>query len=264
MGRPASVRRVSDRTGADPSLNNVMTKSDRGYTLIDVALDERRLDDDRDLVVRLMEYVRANFRRIVPGVPAGCEVDLLASGTAHNAGAIPLLGLYAPPEVAGDVPDPRGMIDAVSHWCAATPDAELRALAEATPAPTWAELQKLSVYPARSNDAGPGPKPSTAGGVEPLRHPGSTQVTAAMRARAEQVMRPDASSGTLIALATAMRDEGVDQATLYRLFAEYFVQTAPDDSLNDALGDALDVIWSGPWATGRHLFETELTDADIA
>jgi hypothetical protein len=87
--------------------------ADRAYTLIDFTLPSV-LSPDRDRIVRFIEYVRVNFDRIVNGLPPGCEVDLLASGHAHNAGFVPLLGLWAPPAVLDRVPDPLQMIHEVS------------------------------------------------------------------------------------------------------------------------------------------------------
>jgi len=65
-------------------------------------------------------------------------------------------------------------------------------------------------------------------------------------------------------LAKSLRDEGVDQITLYRLFTEYFVRAAADDPLYDSLLQTLDNIWGGPWAKGGDLFGKELTDEDVA
>src|SRR6476620_6620946 len=52
---------------------------ERGYMLVEVPV-ESRLWPDLDLIVRVVEYVRRNFRSIVPELPSECEVDLLAAG----------------------------------------------------------------------------------------------------------------------------------------------------------------------------------------
>jgi len=134
-GRPLS---------ADPSC----VMSDRGYTLIDFA-PPSDLWPDRDRVVRFMEYVRANFDNIVKGVPAGCEVDLFASGHAHKPGLVPLLGLWAPTALLDDVPHPDRMIDEVSAWCSGLSRAEVETIVASTLAPTWEELVRMRVHPAR-------------------------------------------------------------------------------------------------------------------
>jgi hypothetical protein len=125
--------------------------AERGYSLIDFT-PPPGLWPDRDRVVRFMEYVRANFDRIVTGVPAGCEVDLFASGHAHNAGLMPLLGLWAPDDVWELVPPPDRMIDEVSSWCAGLPPEGVESVVATTVAPTWDELVRVGVHPDRRRD----------------------------------------------------------------------------------------------------------------
>lgn len=111
-----------------------------GVTLIDVF--PQRLWSDQDLVVRFLGYVRTHFREIVPGVPSRCQVHLFAGRTAHNGTQLlPLLGLFIPPGSVEETPDSATMIELVESWMAALSDDEMRALAEATPGPTWDELQ---------------------------------------------------------------------------------------------------------------------------
>ncbi len=123
-------------------------RAECGYTLIDFSL-RPVLSGDRDRAVRFMEHVRANSQRIVPGVPAACELDLFVSGHAHNVGPMPLLGLFAPASVIDHVPDPDLMTNTVSTWCEALPEAEIQSIATITEAPGWEELQRLRVHPAR-------------------------------------------------------------------------------------------------------------------
>jgi hypothetical protein len=54
------------------------------------------------------------------------------------------------------------------------------------------------------------------------------------------------------------------QVAMYHLFAEFQRKIDGDDPCSDAILDNMDLIWGGGWAKGRALFETELTDADIA
>ena len=93
---------------------------------------------------------------------------------------------------------------------------------------------------------------------------GPRRVTEALRLRVDQLLREDPAGVRLSSLAESLRDEGVDQITLYRLFTEYFVRAAADDPLCDALMHTLDTIWGGPWAKGGDLFGKELTDEDVA
>ena len=134
-------------------MTSTRTQSHRGYTLIDFE-PPRWLCGDLDLMVRFMAHVRANFHRIVAGVPPECEADLFASGDAHNPGVIlPWLGLFAPGEVIDRLPHWGFMIEAVSDWCASLSEQEVRSIASATSAPTWDELQRLGVYPIRGPEA---------------------------------------------------------------------------------------------------------------
>lgn len=120
----------------------------RGYTLIDVSATTR-LWPDRDLIVRLLEYLRQNLRSIVPDLPEDSELDLIACETAYNPFPVALLVLYVPLRQIDQVPDPLHMIDRVQAWCDRHSDAELRALARATPAPSWTDLLSRKVFPLR-------------------------------------------------------------------------------------------------------------------
>jgi hypothetical protein len=125
----------------------------RSYTLIDFTWPSS-LDGDYDLVVRFTEYIRANFRTIVPGVPEACELDMLASGHAQNPGILPLLGLYSPPDVIERLPNWQVLIATVDRWCAALSDSDLQSILSRTNAPTWSELKELGTYPQRGAGGG--------------------------------------------------------------------------------------------------------------
>jgi len=120
----------------------------RSYTFLDFPIPES-FWLDWDIVVRLKEHVRQNFRSIVPEIPAACELDLMASGTSHNPGLLPLLGLYTPADWIERLPDSSATFDALCEWSKTKSEDELRTIALATDAPTWKELQRLRVYPRR-------------------------------------------------------------------------------------------------------------------
>lgn len=71
----------------------------RGYSLLMTPLDLHASCDD---LVRIYEHVRRNIDVIAPFLPATAEVDITASGTPHNIGDIPLLGLYLPNYACGN------------------------------------------------------------------------------------------------------------------------------------------------------------------
>jgi hypothetical protein len=89
-------------------------------------------------------------------------------------------------------------------------------------------------------------------------------VSESLRLRVDEALAEAPAGTTLPLLAKALRDEGVDQITLYRLFTDYYVSTAASDPRYDALMDTLTIIWGGPWAKGGGLFEKELRDEDLA
>ena len=120
----------------------------RKYTLIDFT-PPTGLWPDRDRVIRFMEYVRANLCRIVGELPMGYEVDVLASGHAHNPGVVPLLGLWVPTAMLNQVPDPFQMISQVSEWCSLLSTDDVETIVATTAAPTWEELVRFRVHPAR-------------------------------------------------------------------------------------------------------------------
>jgi hypothetical protein len=93
---------------------------------------------------------------------------------------------------------------------------------------------------------------------------GVAMVTDTMRARFEEGLTSSQPYELLNALARALKAEGVDQVTIYRLFAEYQQKTDGNDPRYDAIVDTMDLIWGGAWAKGGALFDKELTDADVA
>lgn len=88
-------------------------------------------------------------------------------------------------------------------------------------------------------------------------------VTDAMRTRFEQALADTQPQGALHSFAMSLKAEGVDQVTIYRLFAEYQAKTDGNDPLYDTIVDNMDLIWGGPWAKGGALFDKDLTSEDV-
>ena len=65
-------------------------------------------------------------------------------------------------------------------------------------------------------------------------------------------------------LARALKSEGMGQVSLYRRFVEFQVALDGADPLYEAVVDVLDLIWGGPRAKRRALYEHELSDEDLA
>ncbi len=84
------------------------------------------------------------------------------------------------------------------------------------------------------------------------------------RQRFELALTSPDPAAALNELAKALKAEGMGQAAMYRLFAEFQQTTDDDDPRYDAIVDNMDLIWGGGWAKGRALYDTELTGADIA
>jgi hypothetical protein len=66
-----------------------------------------------------------------------------------------------------------------------------------------------------------------------------------------------------VELARALRDEGMSQLELYRLFSTLQQRLEGDDPRYDAVVDTMDLIWSGAWAKGHGLFAQALTEDRI-
>ena len=80
--------------------------------------------------------------------------------------------------------------------------------------------------------------------------------------RLQAALRPDQPpppAATLVALAQALRDEGMTQAALYRLFQAEHARSDLDEPRLEALAETMDLIWGGGWAKGHALFEQELS-----
>ena len=67
-----------------------------------------------------------------------------------------------------------------------------------------------------------------------------------------------------LALAHALKAEGMGQAAMYRVFQQQLELLDGNDTGCDALADTMDLIWGGGWAKGRALFEQELSAERLA
>lgn len=82
--------------------------------------------------------------------------------------------------------------------------------------------------------------------------------------RLKAALAAEHPANSLLALARALKAEGFTQIALYELFVTALEAVDSHDPRYDALADTLDLIWGGPWAKGRELFETEISEAALA
>ena len=82
--------------------------------------------------------------------------------------------------------------------------------------------------------------------------------------RLEAALQSGSPAQAVTALAHALRDEGMGQAALYRLYLQAHQTHNDNDMLYDALADTMDLIWGGGWAKGHALFDQALTQARLA
>jgi hypothetical protein len=78
-----------------------------------------------------------------------------------------------------------------------------------------------------------------------------------------EALSSDDPSSAVFHLAHNLRDEGMGQVAMYRLFAEQQLRLSGNDPRYDAVVDTMDLIWGGPWARGGALFDEELTSERI-
>ena len=81
--------------------------------------------------------------------------------------------------------------------------------------------------------------------------------------RLAAALQSDVPAQAVAALAHALRDEGMGQAALYRLYLQAHQMHSDSDMLYDALADTMDLIWGGGWAKGRALFAQVLSMARL-
>ncbi len=84
------------------------------------------------------------------------------------------------------------------------------------------------------------------------------------RQRLTDAMGQPNPSAAVLELARRLREEGMDQVAMFRLFSEQQRQLSGDDPRYDAIVDTMDLIWGGPWAKGATLFDEELTNDRLA
>ena len=85
--------------------------------------------------------------------------------------------------------------------------------------------------------------------------------------RLQAALQSDSPAQAVLALARMLRDEGMPQVALYRLYLDalqrHNEKASDNDTLYDALGDTMDLIWGGGWAKGHALFDQALTQARL-
>ena len=81
--------------------------------------------------------------------------------------------------------------------------------------------------------------------------------------RFRAALETDDADAALYALAVELKDEGVGQTDLFMLFARFQDEIDGDNPKYDAVVDNMDLIVGGPWAKGRDLFETVMTNEDM-
>lgn len=83
------------------------------------------------------------------------------------------------------------------------------------------------------------------------------------RQRLDAALQRDDHNHAVYELAVQLRDEGTPRLEIYVVFEGAMAACEDDDPRCDSLVDALDGIWGGPWAKGRELYDTELTDEEV-
>lgn len=140
-----SGRLIAGRYPAEQS-SIARSMAPRGYTLLTTPLD---LHAPCDGLVRCYELVRRKIDLIASWLPEAAEVDILAGGTPHNKGKIPLLALHLQSsEEAGRSADDR-LQNAIDHWFASQAPEALDTMLEEIEFPTWTYLLSVGIYPDR-------------------------------------------------------------------------------------------------------------------
>jgi hypothetical protein len=83
------------------------------------------------------------------------------------------------------------------------------------------------------------------------------------RSRLADALSTSDPAAAVLALARLLRDEGMGQVALYRLFAEQQQRLWGKGPRYDAIVDTMDLIWGGPWAKGHALFDEEISSGRI-
>ncbi len=118
----------------------------RGYCILSTPLD---LHASCDELIRNYELVRRNIDVIAPFLPQTAEIDVMAGGTSHSNGDIPLLGLFLPSGADTDSRIDDKLQDAIDKWFDTQhPDTLDRRLREIK-FPTWEHLVSVRRYPSR-------------------------------------------------------------------------------------------------------------------
>ena len=117
----------------------------RSYSLFDTPLD---LNASFDELIRNYELVRCNAKQIAPFLTSNCEFDVLASGSAHNPGKIPVLGLHCSDDtLTYDIDQIQKAIDT---WFKTKSTDAVRQMKDELIAPTWKDLELIGSHPVRN------------------------------------------------------------------------------------------------------------------
>lgn len=83
-----------------------------------------------------------------------------------------------------------------------------------------------------------------------------------LQQRLDDTRATDDPFGSLYAIAESLRDTGLSQIEIYRIYSELYLrhQADQDDAFYCTIADVLDCIWSGGWGDRSDLFDTSLTD----
>ena len=89
-------------------------------------------------------------------------------------------------------------------------------------------------------------------------------MTAAAQERLQAALGQVNPVQAVLALAHALKAEGMEQVAMYRVFQQRLERLDGNDPGCDALSDTMDLIWGGGWAKGRALFAQELSTQRLA
>ena len=81
--------------------------------------------------------------------------------------------------------------------------------------------------------------------------------------RLQAALQTEHPAQAVAALARTLRDEGMGQIALYRLYLAEHARSDLAEPQLDALADTMDLIWGGGWAKGQALYAQELSQTRL-